>query len=368
VTLLRALGIDAAPALVNTEDQEAIAGRLASPFAFDHVIVRARIGGADRWLEPTRSLEHAGLEALSPPAYERALVIAPGVAALVGLPAPAPLHTDVRSTWKVPRFGEAVAFEVVTRLEGLDAIGMRHELAETPAAELQRRYLDHYARTDPEIRSAGPLDVDDDPAADRITITERYELPPIAEGDERQLRADAIREKLSDPDTALRKLPLRIDHPVIVTEQLRVELPGRPDVEEEAQEVSSDGARLSVTTRVDGNDVVFDYEYRTLAGFLEPAAVPGHLSALREMRRLWVVGIPMVLKGSPSAGGSALGWGDAARVAGLLLLLAGVAVAAFLANGSLQAWWTGRRQRRRQRTFASKLVGRSGPSDPEGEP
>ena len=360
VTLLRALGIDAAPALVDTEDREAIAARLASPFAFDHVIVRARIDGAARWLEPTRSLEHARLEGLSPPAYGLALVIAPGVASLTGLPPPAALHTDVRSTWRVPRFGDPVAFEVVTRLEGLEAIDMRHELAETPAAELQRRYLDHYARNDPGIRSVGRLEVEDDPAADRITLTERYELPPFAEGDERQLRADAIREELSDPETALRELPLRLHHPVIVTERLRIELPGTPDVEEDEEEVRSAGAQLTYAARVDGASVVFDYEYRSLAGVLEPAAVPGHLSALREMRGLWVVGLPLALEGSLTSGGSARGGSDAVHVATLLLLLAGVAVAAFLARGDLEAWWTGRRQRRRQRTFTSKLVHREG--------
>ncbi len=337
VTLLRDLGIEAAVALVDTEDQDAIAARLPSPFAFDHVIVRARVGGAERWLEPTRSLEHASVEALSPPAYGRALIIAPGEAALSRLPPAAPLRTDVRSTWKVPRFGAAVRFEVVTRLEGLDAIDMRHELAETPSAELQRSYLDHYARADPGIRSAGPLAVDDDPAADRITITERYELPAVAEGEEREFRADAIREELSDPATALRKLPLRIRHPVIVTEQLRVELPGPPDVEEEEpQEVSSGGARLGYATRVVATSVVFDYEYRSLAGVLEPSAVPDHLSALREMRRLWVVGIPMVLRRSLARESGAPGRGAAAGA----LLLAGVALAV-----SLRARWIERRQR-----------------------
>jgi hypothetical protein len=358
VTLLRGLGIDAAPALANTEDQDATADRLPSPFAFDHVIVRARVGGAERWLEPTRSLEHARLDALSPPAYGRALVLAPGELALASLPAPATLRTDVRSTWRIPRFGAAVGFEVVTRLEGLKAIEMRHMLAETPAAELQRRYLDHYARTDPGIRSAGPLQVDDDPAADRITLTERYELPAIAEGDERQARADAIREELSDPATALRKLPLRLRHPVRVTEQLRVELPGKPEVEEEERDVRSAGARLAYAARTDGTSVVFDLEFQSLAGVLQPGAVPRHLAALREMRQLWVASVPLRVKGSPSDPYPSRG--DGAHVAQLLLLLVGVGVAAFLANGNLRAWWIEHRQRRRRRSFASRLVHRRG--------
>lgn len=46
VTMLRSLGIDAEPALVNTNARRGIAGWLATPSAFDHVIARAHVKGA----------------------------------------------------------------------------------------------------------------------------------------------------------------------------------------------------------------------------------------------------------------------------------------------------------------------------------
>jgi tetratricopeptide (TPR) repeat protein len=53
--LLRALGIDAEPALVSTTSGDGLDARLPSLAAFDHAIVRAVIGGRVYWLDGTRT-------------------------------------------------------------------------------------------------------------------------------------------------------------------------------------------------------------------------------------------------------------------------------------------------------------------------
>src|SRR5690606_12491954 len=52
VTLLDRLGIEAHPPLVATGLRRAIAQRLPSPGAFDHVIVLAKLDGQFIWLDP----------------------------------------------------------------------------------------------------------------------------------------------------------------------------------------------------------------------------------------------------------------------------------------------------------------------------
>jgi len=53
--LLHELGIQAEPVLVNTTGGDAIADRLPMVDLFDHVLVRAHVGGKDYWLDGTRA-------------------------------------------------------------------------------------------------------------------------------------------------------------------------------------------------------------------------------------------------------------------------------------------------------------------------
>jgi hypothetical protein len=363
VTLLRAMGIEAAPALVDTDAGAALPSRLPSPLEFDHVIVRARVAGAERWLEPTRSLERGPVAALAPPPYHRALGVERGTGDLTAIPEPAPAPLEVVTTLSVPRFGAPVRFQVVTTLEGTRAVGMRHTLAETPAPQLQRRYLDYYAHEDPAIRVGAPLAVEDAPDADRVVLTETYELPPVASGADRGFQAEAIWNVLGMPTTALRKQPLGIEHPVRIRERFRIELPGRPDLETERREVASAAGRLTREARVDGNAYVLELEYRSLAAEVAPAGVAGHLRKLRDMRELASFTVPLlVAKPRQVAAGMS---GPAFVVLLVGLLLGGCAVvigttAAF--NGDLRRWWGGVRQWRRRRAFRAKFDAEPGDS------
>jgi transglutaminase-like putative cysteine protease len=60
-TMLQALGIDAAPVLINTGYQNTILGWLPSPLDFDHATVRVRLDGRVYWLDPTIPLQRGDL-------------------------------------------------------------------------------------------------------------------------------------------------------------------------------------------------------------------------------------------------------------------------------------------------------------------
>lgn len=85
VAMLRALQIDAEPALVSMEGGDLVASRLPSPLAFDHVIVRAVIGGKTLWLDGTQS--GTRLEDLDDvPAFRTALPVRAEGATLIPIP------------------------------------------------------------------------------------------------------------------------------------------------------------------------------------------------------------------------------------------------------------------------------------------
>ena len=55
VTLLRAMGVEAYPALVHSRMGIGVAERAPSPGAFDHVIAKVRFKDRDYWLDATIS-------------------------------------------------------------------------------------------------------------------------------------------------------------------------------------------------------------------------------------------------------------------------------------------------------------------------
>lgn len=84
VALLRDLGVEAEPALVNTLGGDGLEDRLPEPRVFDHVIVRAVLAGKVVWLDPTRVGDRY-LDNLPAP-YRWALPLTPSGTGLENIP------------------------------------------------------------------------------------------------------------------------------------------------------------------------------------------------------------------------------------------------------------------------------------------
>ncbi|MBL8554717.1 MAG: tetratricopeptide repeat protein [Phenylobacterium sp.] len=116
LALLRELGIESEAALVDADGGERIAERPPGATAFDHVIVRAVIGGKVYWLDGTRSGD-SDIDLLRVPRFGQALPLRPAGSTLIalvqaplarpdsgiflridaskGLDAPAPVHAEL---------------------------------------------------------------------------------------------------------------------------------------------------------------------------------------------------------------------------------------------------------------------------------
>ncbi|HEU4969422.1 transglutaminase domain-containing protein, partial [Sphingomonas sp.] len=96
VAILRELGIDARPVLVNTQYGDFVADRLPVMGAFDHAIVEARIGGRSYWMDGTRFGDRR-LDQLRTPSYAVGLPLVSGGAGLEPL-MPEPLSEPTETT------------------------------------------------------------------------------------------------------------------------------------------------------------------------------------------------------------------------------------------------------------------------------
>lgn len=234
LTLLDRLGIDARAAFVNTELRRGAAGRQPSPGVFDHVLVRARVGDAQYWLDPTRQPQMADLAHLTQADFGLALVIDPQTQALTPMapddrPAPA---REVRLSYDAKAgLDRPVALTVTTTASGERADTLRQAIASSNGEALQKSYLNFYSGAYPDISVTAPMQVQDDERTNRITVTEHYSIADLAEWSEEDRRFKAT---LSVPDTlevlrvpaaAARTAPIAVAHPTDLTVVTEVNLP-----------------------------------------------------------------------------------------------------------------------------------------------
>ena len=172
LALLKELGIAAEPALVSVGLGDGLDERLPGLAVFNHVLVRATIGGQVYWLDGTRTGDVAGLASLAPPPWRFALPVRAAGAKLepiATVAATEPLsETYVRLDASKGMDAPAPA-RIEMRMHGDVASGFRQSAAALPRADLER------ALRQGVTRSYGWLTVDkvelaDDVAHDAFTV------------------------------------------------------------------------------------------------------------------------------------------------------------------------------------------------------
>ena len=267
VTMLHALGIDASPALVNTDRRDDIDHDLPNAGAFDHVITRVHADGRDWWLDPTRSPQQGTLQTVSQPDYARALVLDGRSAALAHMPAAAPsahareVQIDVDSR---AGLDQPVKYDVRTTYRGFSADMVRDDLGNGERGELQRRYVNFYATSYPGIRVAAPFDVQDDAPANTVVVTEHYTIKDFWPADGKGAHAASfqvpeIDHELHAPEEPIRTQPLALHGPQSLREQVRVQLPLDWPERRYDRTVNDDAFKLTKAVRVHGRLLTADY-------------------------------------------------------------------------------------------------------------
>ncbi|MEJ2687733.1 MAG: DUF3857 domain-containing protein, partial [Gammaproteobacteria bacterium] len=301
VTLLRALGVQAHTALVNTDLGPRLSDYQPSPTLFDHAIVRARVNGRFYWLDPTDSYQQGPLDSLYQPDYGQALVVRAGSTGLVAMANAAHGRSRKRI---VERFdlragvGKPARYTVQTTYEGDEADGMRAYLASKSRDHIQNTYLNFYARHYPSIAVAAPFTVKDDPRHDRVVVTEHYRIAHLwakAAGG-RRLQATFEPVELyglvDTPDDTVRTMPLRIAYPEDVSETIRVLLPGSWPISPGTKTITDPAFHYSDSVRYADKRLELDYRFRTRADHVPVDGMAGYLKHLKQVNddlgyRIW---------------------------------------------------------------------------------
>ncbi len=293
VSILRALGIEAWPVLVNATFERGIADWAPSAAAFDHCIAEVQCNGLVYWLDPTMNYQRGPLAAHYLPPYGYGLVIAPRTTGLTPIPQNTGLPmTTTTEYFQIGRTSEPSELKVVTVAEGRDADIFRELFATTKLGDIQSVDAHFYSEFYPGIKMSAPIVTQDDEEQDTFQITEFYTIDKIwtQSGSGKKFECsfyaptmDALFRKPVNTD---RKYPLGIDFPRHQILRTDVTLPDNVSFGDATKTISDAAFTFRKDRRCGGRRMVLKYEYESLSDSLSPDEVADHLQKLDECSQL----------------------------------------------------------------------------------
>jgi uncharacterized protein DUF3857 len=288
--VLRKLGHEADPALVNTNRPRGLFADRASPVLFNHVIVKACIHGEQVWIDATDSGQRGPLALRGRPHGMAALVIRPGTADLERIPELPPnlygCFSD-SATDLTGGVGSPATHEGEEKFIGETAEYMRRQIAAGGVDDMRRDWEESNSRNFGEVEYER-FEVSDDEQANTFTVRFRLLMRdpwrPNPDGSH-SFRATICYATTLLPDIGVggRQLPLMLNqHPVHHRHVERYILPRghRPlDLKSSRQQRRNSGFEFIRTDTLLEDQLVLDVETKTLAYHL-PAEEA--LSALRD--------------------------------------------------------------------------------------
>ncbi|MFC3682482.1 DUF3857 domain-containing protein [Hydrogenophaga luteola] len=301
LTMLKALGIEARAALVNTRIREGLAQRVPSPGAFDHVLVRVLVNGQIYWIDPTRYPQLGRLDAIGQPYFGVALVIDPSTQDLEPMPrSDATRYARSISTVfdATQGLGQPVTATITTEFQGLSAERMRDRLSRSNRDELQRQYLNFYAGYYPGVVSEGPMSVDDDQHNNTLKLVERYRIEDFwSDGGKpgvlhAWVRTPDMLSQLQEPDEKVRNAPLAIGHMTQLDTITDVLLPQDWRVEPDHSEVRHPAFEFTYTLTTTPRLLTQVSRYTSLSDHVKTEDMADYVKKLEEARAAMRLRLP----------------------------------------------------------------------------
>jgi transglutaminase-like putative cysteine protease len=288
VTLLRALGVEAYPALVNSDDTRGVAQRVSSPSAFDHVIAKMRWKNRNYWLDATVGGQGGGLDDLVQADFGLALVLDGSTGGLEVIPARQGIEPNesVVETFDLHKGrNETATLNVKTVYREEEADAMRVKMRSTTATTMGKDYLEYYRKSYPGARMTKPLAIHDDRAGNRFTVEEAYEIDKPFEKNKKgewkfSLEAYLVTDRIKVPDTVERATPLARSFPMHVHHRILAYLPEGWDIDEEEVKITDPAFEYRSAVKFSNLRLQLDYDLRNTADHVTAAAYKRFVSNL----------------------------------------------------------------------------------------
>ncbi|WP_293366063.1 DUF3857 domain-containing protein [Phenylobacterium sp.] len=273
VALLRELGIEAEPALVNSSGGDGLDARLPMVGWFDHAIVRARIAGKTYWFDGTRSGDR-NLDSLVVPAWGWALPLAAGGVPLEKL-VPQPLTEPTSDESTTIDASGGITAPAKTRITWLYrselAVAVRATLASTPRADYERALREAMGKRSSWFK-VDAIDIREETSADAVRITfdgtAKLDWTHFSDGDVYRVPGTNFGGQVASRQPGFNAdAPYLVPYPAYNHVSWRIVLPFGPRYSLIGQDIDRTVAGLALkrTERIDAGVLTVDITLRALA-------------------------------------------------------------------------------------------------------
>ncbi len=295
--ILQSLGIPARAVLASLSAPPAPGKLLASPLAFDHVVVQARIDGRDFVLDPTRQGQRGplarmgqGLEDASVLVVDRDATRALGV---VRSPSRREIfHNELSESFRLDAFEGDAELDVRQQWVGLAAEVLRLTAARLEPARLERNLVAGLERRYPGITIVGAAELSDELEQNRITLRAHFRIPKlaVANGGNWVMRfvPANMHGTLAIPPSATRKFALALPaFPVDIAYDVQVQWPASVSAvaDPATQRIANPYFNAEVTRSFRGNIARTSLRFEPLAASVPAKDVAALLDDVKKMER-----------------------------------------------------------------------------------
>ena len=231
IALLRRLDIAAQPVLVSAYYRSHVADMLASPLAFNHVIVRVDLNGTSYWLDATRDHQTGPLGQRQARGLGRGLWLAGDGTGLLDLPS---VYDEVRASVDdlviVDQFKADPVLESRITYRGDLAEAWRAAMAVAPMHDIETQLNQQYSRAFPKLQSTSALEVKELPNENAVMLIQKFTIPDFWRfTDKTQLTTQmtfwSLVDPLRYPPSQSRTQPFGIVLPGIFEHKITIDLP-----------------------------------------------------------------------------------------------------------------------------------------------
>ncbi len=297
ITLLKALGVDSEPVLLDALRRKNPAKLLPSPLDFDHAIVRAEVDGKVFYLDPTRLGQHGRLDRMGQ-SHEGAavLVIAPDAKALTTIASPNAYElarSDRTEVATLPKLAPDGSLQMRQIFNGLGAELVRVTREHLPAGQFDRLFSADLEARYPGAKLSGEPRIDDDRVNNVLTIDGTFDVPGLAiERDGNWIVRYAATNMLGallPPPPASWTAPLRVGaFPLDAHYTFEAKFPDEVSAafDPHSATVQDKLFTYTVTSSFRGNQYKMAIDLKTLADRVEPADLKKYGEDMRAVNDL----------------------------------------------------------------------------------
>jgi lipoprotein NlpI len=295
ISMLRELGIESKPVLLQMGRRAGLDKTLPSPQFFNHVIVQTVVGGKIYFLDPTRLGQHGQLDRMGQ-MHEGAqiLVVARDTAALSQIPAESGdvIADEVSERGTLALFGEPGQLEVRHVWHGVRAEGLRLLFERASRERVIKIVGDGMERRYPGASLAGDPAIKDDRASNEFSITANYKIPKLATEINGNwvvaFSPDNLQNVLANSPSANRTSPLRIPgFPFHGKYQFEMVFPEQvsASIDPHEQDIANNAFKATVTDYFRGNVARKSIDLKTLRASVEASDYPGFAEDFRSLNK-----------------------------------------------------------------------------------